>query len=505
MATKQNYSPNDQPVATPVPTLDESLAQLEEALDIFALNHDPKQFGEAGVLTEDSAQPATQTSAKPTSAAADVTLNQQKEAEVNALRELTKKATGDQPANIPQWTGGEMVALQIEDEDAPKRRFPLLTDARIKMILLAVGLIAFFVLIGYLIWWKQKSDATKLAAAKQEEIELRTPLATLPPPASDDPTPASAPVEITSGDKTLADNIKQILVAYNPNAVGTPYRIEVKDGIVTLNGEARSQIEKDGAESVIKPLEGIKKIVNNLNVKAMPGAPSGMIASTGPNGPVMYPKVNDVEARKLDEAYLRELQENTKRAKDEASRLNALNTPASNQRPPDDDVAKREAENLRRSQTATIQNEETAKLRQEAEARLKQEKDDYEKRMEAERKAEAERRQRAEAARQPNELRSGTVTWSGVVKGVEDIVIVGSSASVNHVSGEAGSNIRASFSAPIPGAPVVVKLVVSNGRAPIRIVQQPNAGNNFTTIVRVGDGGKADGKPHSFSLRWSAQ
>ena len=504
MATKQSYSPNDQPVTTPVPTLDESLAQLEEALDIFASNHDPKQYGEGAVLTEASAQSSTQPAAKPFRSVEDATLNEQKEAEVKALRELTKKAASEQPLNIPQWSGGEMVALQIEDDDTPKRRFPVFTDARLKMILLAVGLIAFFALIGYLIWWKQKSDATKLAAAKQEEIELRTPLATLPPPANDDPTPASAPVEITSGDKTLADNIKQILVAYNPNAVGTPYRIEVKDGIVTLHGEARSQMEKDGAESVIKPLAGIKKIVNNLNVKAMSGAPGGLILASGPNGPVMYPKVNDAEARKLDEAYLRELQENTKRAKDEANRLNGLNAPAATQRP-DDEAAKREAENTRRQQTATIQNEETAKLRQEAEARLKQEKDDYEKRMEAERKAESERRQRAEAARQPNELRSGTVTWSGVVKGVEDIVIVGSSASVNHVSGEAGSNIRASFSAPVPSSPVAVKLVASNGRAPIRIVQQPNAGNNFTTIVRVGDGGKADGKPHSFSLRWSAQ
>ena len=152
MATKQSYSPNDQPVTTPVPTLDESLAQLEEALDLFASNHEPKQLSEAGAVTETSAQPPTPTSVKPLPSVEDVTLRQQKEAEVNALRELTKKATGDQPANIPQWTGGEMVALQIEDDDTPKRRFPLLTDARLKMILLAVGLIAFFALIGYLIW-----------------------------------------------------------------------------------------------------------------------------------------------------------------------------------------------------------------------------------------------------------------------------------------------------------------------------------------------------------------
>jgi hypothetical protein len=97
------------------------------------------------------------------------------------------------------------------------------------------------------------------------------------------------------------------------------------------------------------------------------------------------------------------------------------------------------------------------------------------------------------------------VTWVGTVKGVEDIVIRGASASVNHVSGDVASGVRATFSAPIPNAPISVRVVAASGKAPARIIQQPSAANNFTTIVRVGSDGKGDSKPQSFSLRWSNQ
>jgi hypothetical protein len=91
------------------------------------------------------------------------------------------------------------------------------------------------------------------------------------------------------------------------------------------------------------------------------------------------------------------------------------------------------------------------------------------------------------------------------VDGVDEIVISGSSASVRHVSGEAVREARASFSAAVPHAPVGVKLVSTNGRGAIRIVQEPDAANGYTTIVRVDDSANGGAKLHQFTLRWAAQ
>ena len=102
-------------------------------------------------------------------------------------------------------------------------------------------------------------------------------------------------------------------------------------------------------------------------------------------------------------------------------------------------------------------------------------------------------------------MRSGTVAWRGLVKGVDDVVIHGTSTTIQHVMGEMPREPKGSFSMAMPAAPMSIRLVAASGPAPIRIIQQPSASNNFTTIVRVGEGNKAEGKPHSFTLRWAAQ
>jgi hypothetical protein len=120
------------------------------------------------------------------------------------------------------------------------------------------------------------------------------------------------------------------------------------------------------------------------------------------------------------------------------------------------------------------------------------------------RRAEADRRARAEQARiDVATLRYGTIAWSGVVDGVEEIIISGSSASVRHIGGNSPREVRASFSAAVPRSPMEVKLIWQTGRGPIEIIQQPSPANGYTTIVRIDDSQKGGDKRYEFTLRWS--
>ncbi len=525
MTTNQNLSPHDKAgkaSGKPVPTLDESLAQLEAALDLFVSSHDDGQFGETHVLDEaPSISPIVSTPKIPTAEPASAVAAPVKdESFEQAIKELKQKIATPRLAGIAPLPAAEVIIRMPEELDGLiRRRFPLFTDSQKKVILLAAFTLAFFALIGYLIWQRQKTDELRLALEKQENIQLR--LTPTDPPTAAPPLPEAALAVVLSGDQGLTESVRQILGAYNPIAATTRYKIEVKDGVVTLSGDVQSQLEKDGAESVIKPLTGIKKIVNNLAVKGLLAGSAG--ATPGPNGPVMFPPVNPVEARRLEESLKRDLAEGAKRAEEERLRIEQQNLQLAAQRnAPDEatkqEAAKQESERLRRQQTAALHNEEDAAFRKQAEERLKQrEKEEADRRaeqtrVEEPRKAEAPiEPPRAEQTRleltrvEPPNLRSGTVTWRGLVKGVDDVVMRGSSASLQHVAGAAPKDAKGVFSTAMPNAPISVRLVAASGPAMIRIIQQPSAGNNFTTIVRVGEGSKADGKPHTFTLRWATQ
>ncbi|MBS1811883.1 MAG: BON domain-containing protein [Acidobacteria bacterium] len=514
MATNANRSSGDNSGAASAPTLDESLAQLEQALDLFVSAHDDDQYGETHVISEAPDKP--QAAPIPPSVkiqqiepeAAVLASPVKDESFEKTIQELKRKIATPTTEAIPQWTKTEMVVIPQEEEGASRHRFPLLTDSQKKLLIVGGSLLLFFTVVGYLIWQRQKNDEVRLAAERREELRLRsipvTPVDSVAPAAETSP----AAIAAISGDQALTDNIKQILTAYNPTAATTRYKVDVKDGVVTLSGEVQTQMEKEGAENVIKPLTGIKKVVNSLMVKGFQTGPSG---TSTPNGPVMFPQVNPVEAKRLEEALKRDLAEGAKRAEEERLRIEQQNTQIVAQRTADETAkleAAKEAERLRRQQSAVLQNEEEAAFRKQAEERQKQrEKEEAEQRAEEQRKAEAARQVKVEPAPQleTNNVRSGTVAWRGLVKGVDDIVIRGTSTSIQHVLGEMPREPKGSFSTAMPAAPMSVRLVAASGPAPIRIIQQPSASNNFTTIVRVGEGTKAEGKPHSFTLRWAAQ
>ncbi|MGH9799691.1 MAG: BON domain-containing protein [Blastocatellia bacterium] len=388
---------------------------------------------------------------------------------VNALHQ--KNAYYDETAFAPPQN---IVLMSPNDND---RRFPLFTRAQLSLIAVGAALLLLALIVGWFLWRQQRRDviqaanaaAAKVPAAMTAMSDPNLSASLLPSPAADE-------------NQALFESVKMALMAYNPLGFQR-YTFEAKDGVVTLSGSAEHQPEKDGAENVVRLLVGVKSVVNNLQLK--PGAVSEPI------------KLNLVEAKLLDDAMRRQLQESQQPSV--ATQQNHMaNQPAAT---PD---AAREAERLRREQLASKQREEEAAQRVAAEEKLKRETEAYEKRLEEMRRTEAERRARAEQARVDSAtLRYGTIAWSGIVDGVDEVIISGSSASVRHIGGNMPRETRASFSAAVPRSPVEVKLIWINGRGQVEIVQQPSVANGYTTIVRIDDSQKGGDKRYEFTLRWS--
>ena len=366
-----------------------------------------------------------------------------------------------------------MVYLSPEDT---KRRFPIFTTAQWTMIVIGGGLLVMMLIIAYLLWRQQQRDTV--------QPSNRT-LVNVQPSPNATSSPAPSPTPSPSDDQAIYESVKTQLMAYNPLGFSR-YNFEVKDGVVTVSGEAGHQPEKEGVGNVLKLISGVKSVVNNLKIKQDP--PNGTKEALAPV------KLNLVEAKILDDALRRDAE-----LSGQASSSETPNQTQQAKQPQPSD-AQREA----REKAAKLREEEI--LRKAADDKLRREAEDNDRRQEELRRAEAERRGRAELTRiEPNLLRSGTVAWSGMVDGVDEVVISGSSASVRHVSGATPREVKASFSAPVPRAPVNVSLISVNGRGVISVIQQPSAGNGYTAIVRIDDSAKGGDKRYEFTLRWSAQ
>jgi BON domain len=348
------------------------------------------------------------------------------------------------------------------------RRFPVFTSAQWTLIAIGIGLLIMMLAVAYLLWRQQKRDMFRPAGNRNVVVNPSPSIPVKPEasPAITLPTPEAI------DDQKIIDAVKSALMAYNPLGFAR-YKVEVKDGVVTLTGEALHQPEKDGADNVTRLVAGVKSVVNNLKVK--------------PEEPYLPLKVNAVEANLLDEALKRQIQ-----AEEQGKQKQLQHDP------------QREAERQRREIAAARQREEEIALQKAAEEKLRREIEEYEKRQEELRRAEAERRARAEQARfEVSALRTGTVAWSGVVDGVDEIIFSGSSASVRHVSGKPPREVRASFSAPLPRSPVNLDLISTSGRGVIVIAQHPSPDNGYTALVRIDDSGKGSDKRYEFTLRWT--
>ena len=76
--------------------------------------------------------------------------------------------------------------------------------------------------------------------------------------------PAKDPPQVT--DDTISDAVRVKLAS--DQVVGVlPLQVTVKDGVVTLAGSVEQKSLKSRAESVAKKVKGVKKVVNNIEIK----------------------------------------------------------------------------------------------------------------------------------------------------------------------------------------------------------------------------------------------
>lgn len=382
---------------------------------------------------------------------------------LQAIREKSSSGTDEL-----QESSSAHLYLSPPDEG---RRFPLLTKPRAVLIAAAGVLLLIASVVGFLLWRQQNRDSRTATISRDKAGQKEAAASVTPTP---DATPA---VALT--DQAILEAVKTAVSNYNPPGFGK-YAFEINQGVVTINGEAETQPEKDGVENVVRPLPGVKAIVNNLVVRL---------------NSVMTPvKLNQAEAKRLEEAMRKQLEQQAQpEPKVDPEVQKKLD-------------ADREAERKRRDLAAAKNREEDDRTRREEEDRLNREAADYQRRIEEMRTAEAQRRARAEQAKlETSVLKLGTIAWSGMVDGVAEIVISGGSASIRNVSGEMPREVKSSFSAPVPRAPVQVNLVTSTGRGAISLAQQPSASNGYTAIVRVDDSAKGGFQRYEFTLRWTLQ
>ena len=77
-------------------------------------------------------------------------------------------------------------------------------------------------------------------------------------------SPAKDPPTIT--DDTISDAVR-VKLASDQVVGATKLDVKVQNGIVTLSGIVDAKGQKGKAESVAKKVKGVKKVINNIEIK----------------------------------------------------------------------------------------------------------------------------------------------------------------------------------------------------------------------------------------------
>jgi hyperosmotically inducible protein len=74
-----------------------------------------------------------------------------------------------------------------------------------------------------------------------------------------------------AADKAISDDAiydkVRIGLASDIDVKGGNLKVDVKQGVVTLTGAVESEMQKDKAGHIAKKVKGVKKVVNNIEVK----------------------------------------------------------------------------------------------------------------------------------------------------------------------------------------------------------------------------------------------
>jgi len=96
---------------------------------------------------------------------------------------------------------------------------------------------------------------------------------------------------------------------------------------------------------------------------------------------------------------------------------------------------------------------------------------------------------------------SAFITWRGVVDDKVEVAFQGSNVRTTIVHGKPVENQDYHVNQPMPSDNVTVALSRVEGRGTVKIVQQPDRDNGFTTIVRIHDR-RGGSDLYKFSLTW---
>jgi len=96
---------------------------------------------------------------------------------------------------------------------------------------------------------------------------------------------------------------------------------------------------------------------------------------------------------------------------------------------------------------------------------------------------------------------SGSAFWRGMVDNEVQLVIRDRNLEVRTIAGTPYDNGTSSFTASMPTRNVNVSVIKNAGRGNVRIIQQPNRSNDYTTIVQIIDSGSG-AKEYQVEVNW---
>jgi hypothetical protein len=98
-------------------------------------------------------------------------------------------------------------------------------------------------------------------------------------------------------------------------------------------------------------------------------------------------------------------------------------------------------------------------------------------------------------------LEGGVIRWRGRVDGRDQLVIRGDKIDIRHLEAKPIIGMSHTFSSPLPRRAVTVGLNILDGRGSVRIVEQPNRGNNYAVIIEIEDP-KGGADNYEFEIYW---